>query len=82
MYNKDGDLKNWFDLLNGTYYKLDNKEKNDDYYYIDKYINPLNGTGKKTFIGGSIFDNNNILNAYTSMFPVDSHNNLIDDEYD
>ena len=56
VYNKKNDFKNWFDMLNGDFYNLDNKEKNDDYYYIDKYINPLKKSKRK--IGGSfaIFD--------------------------
>ena len=86
VYNKDrpdNDLKNWFDLLNGTYYKLDNKEKNDDYYYIDKYIDPLNPSkrSKGGFTGGSMFENN-ILNLYTSIFPTDSHSKHVYDSHD
>jgi DNA-directed RNA polymerase subunit B' len=73
VYNKDGDMKNWFDLLNGTYRKLDSKEKNDDYYYIDKYINPL----KKR--GGS--DSGILKNIYSSVFPSDN-NIVLDDTED
>ena len=68
VYNKENGenaSKNWFDLLNGTYYKLDGKEKNDDYYYIDKYINPL----KKRGGGGS---GGGLLDFYTSIFPDDN----------
>jgi len=50
--------------LNGSYYKLDGKEKNDDYYYIDKYINPL----KKRGGGGG----GGLLDFYTSIFPDDN----------
>jgi DNA-directed RNA polymerase beta subunit len=66
-----GDTKNWFDLLNGTHYKLDNKEKNDDYYYIDKYIDPLGkGGGKKGFKGGSSGGGNALFeDIYSSIFP-------------
>jgi DNA-directed RNA polymerase subunit B' len=73
VYNKDGDLKNWFDLLNGSYRKLDSKEKNDDYYYIDKYINPLKKRG-----GGS--DSGILKNLYSSVFPSD--NNIVLDNTD
>jgi DNA-directed RNA polymerase beta subunit len=72
------DLKNWFDLLNGTYYKLDNKEKNDDYYYIDKYIDPLGkGGGKKGFKGGSGGSGNALFeNIYSTIFPSSSASGL------
>jgi DNA-directed RNA polymerase beta subunit len=62
---KDVSSNNWFDLLNGTHYKLDNREKNDDYYYIDKYINPL----KKRSSGGS---GGSLLDMYSSIFPSDN----------
>ena len=76
MYNKDGDLKNWFDLLNGSYRKLDGKEKNDDYYYIDKYINPLKKRGGS---GGDFSGGSGILkNIYTSVFQSD--NDIIMDD--
>ena len=76
VYNKDGDLKNWFDLLNGGYRKLDSKDKNDDYYYIDKYINPLKkrGGSGSDFSGGSGI----LKNFYTSVFPSD--NDIIMDD--
>ena len=67
VYDKNNDFKNWFDMLNGTYYKLDSKEKNDDYYYIDKYLNPLKKSFKKGGYGGisqiynSMFQNNNTV---------------------
>ena len=32
---------NWFDMLNGVYSKLEDSEKNDDYYYRDVYIKPI-----------------------------------------
>jgi DNA-directed RNA polymerase beta subunit len=67
VYNKENDFKNWFDMLNGTYYTLDNKEKNDDYYYIDKYINPLKKSVKRK-TGGSFFANENILELYENIF--------------
>lgn len=72
VFIKDGsgDTKNWFDLLNGTYYKLDKKEKNDDYYYIDKYINPLGKGGKKGFVGGS--GSGSLFGAYSYIFPSDN----------
>jgi DNA-directed RNA polymerase beta subunit len=60
---------NWFDMLNGDFYSLDNKEKNDDYYYIDKYINPLKGAGKRKIGGGSMFGDANILELYETIFP-------------
>jgi DNA-directed RNA polymerase beta subunit len=60
---------NWFDMLNGDLYPLDNKEKNDDYYYIDKYINPLKGAGKRKIGGGSMFGDANILELYETIFP-------------
>ena len=67
------DLKNWFDLLNGTHYKLDNKEKNDDYYYIDKYIDPLGKGGKRGFKGGSGSGGNALFeDIYSSIFPSGS----------
>jgi hypothetical protein len=69
-----GDTKNWFDLLNGTYYKLDKKEKNDDYYYIDKYIDPL---GKKGFKGGGGDGGNALFDAYSYIFPSNNRNNSI-----
>jgi DNA-directed RNA polymerase beta subunit len=74
--NKDGDSKTWFDLLNGSYRKLDGKEKNDDYYYIDKYINPLKKRGGS---GGDFSGGSGILkNIYTSVFPSD--NDIIMDD--
>ena len=80
--NKDKDSNNWFDLLNGSHYKLDNKDKNDDYYYIDKYINPLKGKGRGGgFSGGSIFDTN-ILGLYTTIFPNNNSNDVVDDTND
>ena len=69
VYNKENGenaSKNWFDLLNGSYYKLDGKEKNDDYYYIDKYINPLKKRGGGGMSGGGLLD------FYTSIFPDDN----------
>ena len=68
VYNKENDLKNWFDMLNGTHYKLDSREKNDDYYYIDKYINPLKKRGGGGMSGGS----GSIMDFYTSVFPGDN----------
>ena len=68
VFNKEN-KENWFDMLNGTHYKLDGKEKNDDYYYIDKYINPLKkrgGGGSGGMSGGGIMD------FYTSVFPGDN----------
>jgi len=73
VFNKDADLKNWFDLLNGSYRKLDSKEKNDDYYYIDKYINPLKKRG-----GG---ESSILKNIYSTVFPSDK-NIIHDDPYD
>jgi DNA-directed RNA polymerase beta subunit len=67
VYNKENDFKNWFDMLNGTYYTLDSKEMNDDYYYIDKYINPLKKLVKRKG-GGSFFANENILELYENIF--------------
>jgi DNA-directed RNA polymerase beta subunit len=67
VYNKENDFKNWFDMLNGTYYTLDSKEMNDDYYYIDKYINPLKKSVKRK-TGGSFFANENILELYENIF--------------
>jgi DNA-directed RNA polymerase beta subunit len=67
VYNKENDFKNWFDMLNGTYYTLDSKEMNDDYYYIDKYINPLKKSVKRKG-GGSFFANENILELYENIF--------------
>ena len=83
VYSKANEFKNWFDLLNGTNYALDNNEKNDDYYYIDKYINPLKGRGKRK-VGGSIFDNN-LKSFYDTIFPVnddDSQDVRKDYEYE
>jgi len=78
--NKDGDLKNWFDLLNGSYRKLDGKDKNDDYYYIDKYINPLKKRGGS---GGDFSGGSGILkNLYTSVFPSDNDIIMDDPAYD
>ena len=72
VYSKANEFKNWFDLLNGTNYALDNNEKNDDYYYIDKYINPLKARGKRK-VGGSIFDNN-FKTFYDTIFPANDDN--------
>ena len=72
--HKDDGMKSWFDLLNGSYHKLDNKEKNDDYYYIDKYINPL----KKR---GGIRGGGSILDFYTTVFPSDNEI-VVDDTAD
>ena len=66
---KNGGDDNWFDMLNGDFYALDDKEKNDDYYYIDKYINPLKGAGKRKIGGGSMFGDANILELYETIFP-------------
>jgi hypothetical protein len=65
--SKDVSSNNWFDLLNGTHYKLDNREKNDDYYYIDKYVNPLK---KRSSGGGS--GGGSLLDMYSSIFPSDN----------
>ena len=49
--NKSGDNEilvyknnytNWFEMLNGTYNKLSDDDKTDDYYYRDVYTNPIN----------------------------------------
>ena len=78
-YSKNDDFKNWFDMLNGTYYNLDSKEKNDDYYYIDKYIDPLKKSKRR--VGGSTyFDNNNISYFYDSMFNNDKDTDEIIDD--
>ena len=66
VYNKEKQ-DNWFDMLNGTHYKLDGKDKNDDYYYIDKYINPLKKRG-----GGMSGGSGSIMDFYTSVFPGDN----------
>ena len=80
-YSKNEDFKNWFDMLNGSFYNLDSKEKNDDYYYIDKYIDPLKKSKRR--VGGSTyFDNNNISYFYDSMFNNDKDTDEIIDDTD
>ena len=69
VYNKKNDFKNWFDMLNGDFYNLDSKEKNDDYYYIDKYINPLKKSKRK--IGGSFA-------FFDSIFPTEKFEDTSD----
>ncbi len=38
---KNNNFNNWFDMLNGSYNKLNESEKNDDYYYRDIYNKPI-----------------------------------------
>ena len=80
VYNKNDDFKNWFDMLNGTFYNLDSKEKNDDYYYIDKYIDPLKKSKRRVGGGSSYFDNNNISYLYDTMFNNDKGSDEIIDD--
>ncbi len=77
VYDKNNDFKNWFDMLNGTYYKLDSKEKNDDYYYMDKYVNPLKKSFKRGGYGGT-----DILKIYNSMFQNNNTVELLNNDDD
>jgi DNA-directed RNA polymerase beta subunit len=50
---------NWFDMLNGTYNKLSDDDKTDDYYYRDIYTNPINTDRSSSPIeklGGAFFN--------------------------
>ena len=49
---------NWFDMLNGSYNKLADEDKNDDYYYRDIYNNPINHDDISSIekIGGAILN--------------------------
>ena len=38
---KNNNFNNWFDMLNGSYNKLNEAEKTDDYYYRDIYNKPI-----------------------------------------
>jgi len=66
---------NWFDMLNGRYKKLEDEEKNEDYYYRDIYNNPIDTYEEKSSlekltggifniskIGGKKSDDENISN--------------------
>ena len=66
--NKSGDNEilvyknnytNWFEMLNGTYNKLSDDDKTDDYYYRDVYTNPINSSNSHSSlekIGGALFN--------------------------
>jgi DNA-directed RNA polymerase II subunit RPB2 len=38
---KNNSYNNWFDMLNGSYNKLNDADKTDDYYYRDVYNKPI-----------------------------------------
>ena len=57
---KNNNFNNWFDMLNGSYNKLNEAEKTDDYYYRDIYNKPIEDntsgvlTGIEKYTGGYI----------------------------
>ena len=62
---KNNNFNNWFDMLNGSYNKLNEAEKTDDYYYRDIYNKPIDDdttgvlTSIEKYTGGYI---SNIFN--------------------